>query len=49
MLKLGLTILRLDPIIPKGMIVLNIDVEGLIIVRLDPVIPKGMIVLNANH
>ena len=48
MLMLGLIILRLDPVIPKGRIVLNIDVEGLIILRLDPVISKGRIVLNVD-
>ena len=42
---LGLTILRLDPVIPKGKIVLNV---GLTILRLDPVIPKGNIVLNVD-
>ena len=34
----GLIILRLDPVILKGRIVLNVDVDGL-----DPVIPKGRI------
>ena len=46
---LGLIILRLDPVIPKGRIVLNVDVERLIILRLDPGIPKGMIVLNTDE
>ena len=45
---LGLIILRLDPVISKGRIVLNVDVEGLIILRLDLVIPKGRIVLNLD-
>jgi len=35
---LGLIILRLDPVIPKGMIILNVDLVGL-----DPTILKGMI------
>ena len=33
--RLGLIILRLDPVIMKGRIVLNVDVSGL-----DPIIPK---------
>ena len=43
---LGLIILRLDPIIPKGRIILNVDVSGL-----DPIIPKGRIVqdVGTNH
>ena len=44
----GLIILRLDPIILKGNIVLNVDVEGLIIFILSPVILKGRIVLNVD-
>ena len=32
-----------DPVIPKGRIVLNVDVSGL-----DPVIPKGRIILNVD-
>ena len=43
MLMLGLIILRLDPIIPKGRIVLNVDLDGL-----DLVIPKGMIVQDVD-
>ena len=46
--QLGLIILRFDPVIPKGRIVLNVDVEGLIILRLDPIILKGRIVLNVD-
>ena len=46
---LGLIILRLDHVIPKGRIVLNVDVEGPIILRLDPVIPKGRIILNIDE
>jgi len=43
---LGLIILRLDPIITKGRIVLNVDVSGL-----DPVSLKGRIVqdVGTNH
>ena len=41
MMKLGLIILRLDPVILKGRIVLKFDLVGL-----DPVIPKGRIVQN---
>ena len=37
----GLIILRLDLVIPKGRIVLNVDLDGL-----DLVILKGRIVLN---
>ena len=48
MLMLGLIILRLDPVIPKGRVVLNVDVEGLIILKLDPVISKGRIVFNTD-
>ena len=48
MLKLGLTILRIDFVIPKGKIVLNVDVEGLTILRLDLIILKGRIVLNVD-
>ena len=39
----GLTVLRPDPIIPKGRIILNVDLVGL-----DPVILKGRIVLNVD-
>ena len=39
----GLIILRLDPIIPKGRIILNLDENGL-----DPIIPKGMIIHNVS-
>ena len=39
MLMLGLIILRLDPVIPKGRIILNVDLVGP-----DPIIPKGRIV-----
>ena len=39
----GLIMHRIDPIIPKGRIVLNVDVSGL-----DHVIPKGRIVLNVD-
>ena len=43
---LGLIILRFDPIILKGRIVLNVDVSGL-----DPVSLKGRIVqdVGTNH
>ena len=48
MLMLALIILRLDPVIPKGRIVLNVDLVGL-----DPVIIKGRIVkdfdVGTNH
>ena len=43
MLMLGLIILRLDPVIPKGRIVLNVDLDGL-----DPVILKGRIVQDVD-
>ena len=43
MLMLGLIILRLDPVIPKGKIVLNVDLDGL-----DPVVMKGKIVQDVN-
>ena len=43
MLMLGFIILRFDPIIMKGMIVLNVDLDGL-----DPIIPKGRIVLDVD-
>ena len=36
-------ILRLDPVIPKGRIVLNVDLDGL-----DPVVPKGRIVQDVD-
>ena len=39
---LGLIILRLDPIIPKGKIVQDVS-SGL-----DPVIPKGRIIQDVN-
>ena len=60
MLMLGLIILRIDPIIPKGRIIVNFDLDGvldLVILKgrivqdvggLDPVIPKGRIVLNVD-
>jgi len=43
---LGLIILRLDPVISKGRIILNVDVSGL-----DLVILKGRIVqdVGTNH
>jgi len=43
---LGLIILRLDPVISKGKIILNVDVSGL-----DLVILKGRIVqdVGTNH
>ena len=46
MLMLGLIILRLDLVILKGRIVLNVDLDGL-----DPVILKGRIVqdVRTNH
>ena len=40
---MGLIILRLDPVILKGGIVLNVDIDGL-----DPVIPKGRIVQDVD-
>ena len=40
---MGLIILRLDPVIPKGSIVLNVDLDGL-----DPIISKGRIVQDAE-
>ena len=40
---MGLVILRLDPVILKGRIVLNVDLDGL-----DLVIPKGRIVQNVD-
>ena len=40
---LGLIVPRLDPVIPKGRIVFNVDVSGL-----DPVIPKGRIVQDVS-
>ena len=40
---LGLIILRLDPVVVKGRIILNVDVSGL-----DPVIPKGRIILDVD-
>ena len=43
MLKLGLIILRLDPAIPKGTIVLNVDLVGL-----DPIILKGRIIQDED-
>ena len=43
MLMLGLIILILDPVIPKGRIILNVDLDGL-----DPVILKGRIVFNVD-
>ena len=43
MLKLGLIILRIDPIIPKGRIVLNVDLVGL-----DPITPKGRITQDVD-
>ena len=45
---MGLIILRLDPEILKGRIILNVDVEGLIILTLDPINMKGRIVLNVD-
>ena len=48
MLMLGLIILRLDPVIPKGRIVLNVDLVGF-----DLVISKGRSVkdvdVGTNH
>ena len=48
MIMLGLLILGLDPVIPKGRIVLNVALVGL-----DPVILKGRIVqdddVGINH
>ena len=46
---MGLIILRLDPIILKGRIILNVDEEGIIILRIDLVIMKGRIVLNTDE
>ena len=43
MLMLGLIILTLDPVIPKGRIFLNVDTDGL-----DPVISKGRIVQDVD-
>ena len=43
MLMLGLIILRLDLVIPKGRIILNVDLDGL-----DPVISKGRIVKDVD-
>ena len=43
MLMLGLIILRLDLVIPKGRIVLNIDLVGL-----DLIIMKGRIIQDVN-
>ena len=43
MMMLGLIILRLDHVIPKGKIVLNVDLVGL-----DPVISKGMIIQDVD-
>ena len=40
---MGLIILRLDSIIPKRRIILNVDIDGL-----DPVIPKGRIVQDID-
>ena len=40
---MGLMILVLDPIISKGRIVLNVDLDGL-----DPVIPKGKIIQDVD-
>ena len=40
---LGLIILRLDPVISKGRIVLNVDADGL-----DPVILKGRIAQDVD-
>ena len=40
---LGLIILRLDPIILKGRVLLNVDVSGL-----DPVIMKGRIIQDVS-
>ena len=40
---MGLIILRLDPVILKERIVLNIDIDGL-----DPVIPKGLIIQDVD-
>ena len=42
-MMLGLIILRIDPVIPKGRIVLNIDLDGL-----DLIIPKGRIVQDID-
>ena len=42
-MMLGLIILRLDPVIPKGRIVLNIDLDGL-----DLIILKGRIVQDID-
>ena len=43
MYMMGLIILRFDLVIPKGRIVLNVDLDGL-----DPVIPKGRIVQGVD-
>ena len=41
--QLGLVILRLDSVIPKEIIVLNVDLDGL-----DPIISKGRIVEDVD-